>query len=134
MKFRLILAACGLLAGVMPAHAQAGGVKVRVPFEFGIANKTLPAGEYVLWSVKDELYLREAEGKTVAIVSSNRVAHDGGKSGKVVFRCYEKRCFLSQLWMPDAYQSRELLESKSEKETARGIAPQQFALLAEPSR
>jgi hypothetical protein len=134
MKFRLILAACGLLAGVIPAHAQVGGVKVRVPFEFGIANKTLPAGEYVLWSVKDELYLREAGGKTVAMASSNRVARDGGKSGMAVFRCYEKRCFLSQLWMPDADQSRELLESKSEKETARGTEPQQFALLGESSR
>ena len=134
MKFKLILAACGLLAGVMPAHAQAGGLKVRVPFEFSVANKTLPAGKYVLWSVREQLFLREAGGKTVAMVSSNQVPRGGGKSGRVVFHCYETRCFLSQLWMPDASQSREVLESKSEKEIARGGEPQLFALLGEPSR
>ena len=35
-------------------------------------------------------------------VQSNRTTHDGGKTGKEVFNCYQKQCFLSQLWLPDA--------------------------------
>ena len=134
MKFRLFLAGCCLLAGGFLAHAQTWAVKVRVPFSFGVANLTLPAGEYVMWPDRDELYLRGKDGKTMAIVSANRVTRDGGKTGKVVFRCYEKQCFLSQLWMPDSEESHEVLKSRTEKEAARGAEPQVFALLVVPNR
>ena len=131
MKFKLMLGAGCFLAGVLTTHAQVGGVKVRVPFEFEIANMTLPAGEYVVWSERDQVLLRVAGGKTVAMVPANRTVHDGGKSGQVVFNCYEKRCFLSQLWTPDAEQGRELLMSKTEKQLAKRCEPQLFALLGE---
>jgi len=134
MKHKLFFASWCLLAGGILAQAQTWAVKVRVPFPFGVANLTLPAGEYVLWPDRDELYLRGADGKTMAIVSANRVARQGGKAGKVVFRCYEKECFLSQLWMPDSEQSHEVLTSRSEKEAAKRVEPQLFALIPESSR
>ena len=107
---------------------------MRVPFEFEIANKHLPAGEYVLSSDHDQVWLRVYRGNTVAVVQSNRIVHDGGKTGKVLFNCYQKLCFLSQLWLPDADRSREILISKSEKQAAKQGEPQQLALLAEPMR
>jgi hypothetical protein len=105
-----------------------------VPFEFNIAKQTFPAGEYVIWSERDQVFLRIAGGKTVAMVQSNRTIHGGGKTGKVLFRCYGKRCFLSQLWPPDPDQARELLLSKPEMELARQEEAQQFALLGKPVR
>ena len=129
MKFKLMLAAGCFLAGVTATHAQVGGVKVQVPFEFEMANMTLPAGEYVVWSEHDQVLLRVAGGKTVAMTQANRTMHDGGKSGQVVFNCYDKRCFLSKLWTPDAEQGRELLMSKTEKQLAKHGEPQLFALL-----
>jgi hypothetical protein len=83
----------------------------------------------VIWSVRDQLFLRIAGGKTLAILQSNRAVHDGGKTGKVLFNCYEKRCFLSQLWTPDPDQARELPKSRLEMELARHGEAQQFALL-----
>jgi hypothetical protein len=133
MKIRLLAASLFfLLGGVISTHAQTGGVLVRVPFEFEIANKTLPAGEYVVSSDREQVWLRVYRGNTVAVVQSFRTTRDGGKAGKVVFNCYEKLCFLSQLWLPDGYGSREILISKSEKQAAKRGEPQQYALLGNP--
>ena len=134
MKIKLLAAGLFFLGGVISTHAQTSGVRVRVPFEFEIANKHLPAGEYVLTSEHDQVWLRVYRGNTVAVVQSNRIVHDGGKTGKVLFNCYQKLCFLSQLWLPDADRSREILISKSEKQAAKQGEPQQLALLAEPMR
>ena len=134
MKIKLLIAACCYLGIVVTTPAQVGGVKVKIPFEFEIAKETLPPGEYVIWSERDQVFLRIAGGRTVAMVQSNRTVHDGGKTGKVVFNCYEKHCFLSQLWTSDPDQARQLPKSKSEVEMAQQAEPQQFALLGTPLR
>ena len=134
MKIKLLAAGLFFLGGVISTHAQTSGVRVRVPFEFEIANKHLPAGEYVLTSEHDQVWLRVYRGNTVAVVQSNRIVHDGGKTGKVLFNCYQKLCFLLQLWLPDADRSRGILTSKSEKQAAKQGELQQLALLAEPMR
>ena len=134
MRIRLLAAGLFFLGGVISTHAQSGGVHVRVPFEFEVANKTLPPGEYVVSSEGDQVWLRVYRGETVAVVQSNRTRQDGGKTGKVVFNCYEKLCFLSQLWLPDADMSREILTSKGEKQAATHSEPEQFALLGERTR
>jgi len=128
MRIRLVAAGFFFLSGVISTHAQAGGVHVRVPFGFEVANKTLPPGEYVVSSEGDQVWLRVYRGDTVAVVQSNRTNHNGGKTGKVVFNCYEKLCFLSQLWLPDADTSREILTSKAEKQAAKRSEREQFAL------
>jgi hypothetical protein len=129
MNIRLLVATCCFFGSIVTTPAQVGGIKVQVPFEFNITKQTFPAGEYVLWSEHDQLFLRVAGGKTVAMVQSNRTVRDGGNTGKVLFNCYEKRCFLSQLWTPDPDQARELPKSKLEMELARHGEAQQFALL-----
>jgi hypothetical protein len=133
MKTKLLPAGLFFLGGVLSTHAQTGAVRVRVPFEFEIANKHLPAGEYVLSSDHQQVWLSVYRGNTVAVVQSNRIVHGGGKGGKVIFNCYQKLCFLSQLWLPDADRSREILISKSEKQAATRGVPQQLALLAKPT-
>jgi hypothetical protein len=134
MRVKLLAVGLFFLGGVISTHAQTGGVLVRVPFEFEIANKTLPPGEYVVSSDHEQVWLSVYRGKTVAVVQSNRTVHDGGETGKVVFNCYEKLCFLSQLWLPDADGAREILASKTEKQAAKRIEPQQYALLGNPPR
>ena len=134
MKIKLLVAACCFFGAVVATPAQVGGIKVQVPFEFHFAKQTLPAGEYVIWSERDQLFLRIAGGKTVGMVRSNRTVHDGGKTGKVLFNCYARNCFLSQLWTPDPDQAREIPISKSEMELARQGETQQFALLGKSLR
>jgi hypothetical protein len=134
MRIKMLAAGFFFLGGVISTHAQGQGVQVRVPFEFEVANKTLPAGEYVISSEGDQVWLRIYRGSTVAVVQSNRTTHEGGKTGKVVFNCYEKLCFLSQLWMPDGDLSREILTSKAEKKAAKNAEPQQYALLGKMAK
>ena len=132
MKVQLMAATLCFFGGVISTQAQVGGVKVKVPFDFEVANKTLPAGEYVMWSQRDQVMLRAASGIMVAKVPANRTIHDGGASGKVIFNCYQRRCFLAQLWTADAEKAREIVKSKNEKEVCRRGEPSQFALLVEP--
>lgn len=134
MRIKLLAAGFFFLGGVISTHAQETGVQVRVPFEFQIANMTLPAGEYVVSSDHEQVWIRVYRGNAVAVVQSNKVTNDGGQKGKVIFNCYEKLCFLSQVWLPGAEGSREILTSKSEKEAAKHQEAQQFALRGEVAK
>jgi len=133
MKIKLLAAGLFLFGGAVSTHAQAGSVVVNVPFEFEVANKTLPSGEYVVSSQGDQVWVRGYRGNWVAVVQSNRTVREGGKTGKVVFNCYERLCFLSQLWLPDADSSREIPTSKVEKQAAGHRRGEQFALLGKSS-
>jgi hypothetical protein len=133
-----LLAFLGLLVGlVVPAASgQVWGVKVKVPFKFVVATKTLPEGEYTLSTVRDELFVEDSEGKRVAMVSTNAVS--GGrtvaKTGEVVFKCYTDVCFLSQLWTPGQDTGRELLRSLVETGMAKRETGKNFALLGTEPR
>ncbi|HET7105211.1 MAG TPA: hypothetical protein VFI38_00260 [Candidatus Acidoferrum sp.] len=133
MNTKLLAAGLFFLGGVISTNAQTKSVRVQVPFEFEIADKHLPAGEYVVSSDHDQVWLSVYHGNNVAVVQSNRTVRDGGNSGKVVFNCYQKLCFLSQLWLRDADGSRQILTSKAEQQAAKHAQPQQLALLAKPS-
>jgi len=132
-----LLTSLGLLVGlsVAPAFGQVWGVKVKVPFKFVVANKTLPEGEYLLSSVHDEVFVQDSEGKRVAMVLTNAVGgRTVGKTGEVVFECYTDLCFLSQLWTPGQDTGRELLRSRVETEIARRETGKYFALLGTEPR
>src|SRR5579864_4886313 len=91
----------GLCVGftITSAYGQAEGMKVKVPFKFVVANKTLPEGEYVLSSVREEVFVQNADGKRIAMVLTNAVSErKAGRTGEVVFECYADLCFLSQVW------------------------------------
>jgi hypothetical protein len=136
-KNTTLLASLGLLVGlaVAPAYGQVWGVKVKVPFKFVVANKTLPEGDYLLSSVRDEVFVQDSQGKRIAMVSTNVVSgRTVGKTGEVVFECYTDLCFLSQLWTPGQDTGRELLRSRVETETARRETGKYFALLGTEPR
>jgi len=131
------LASLGLLVGlsVAPVHGQAWGVRVKVPFRFVVANKTLPDGEYMLSSVRDEVFVQDTQGKRVAMILTNAVGgRTVGKTGEVIFECYTDLCFLSQLWTPGQDTGRELLKSRLETEIAKRETGKYFALLGTEPR
>ena len=132
-----LLASLGLLVGlaIAPAFGQVWGVKVKVPFKFVIANKTLPEGDYLLSSVHDEVFVQDSNGKRVAMVLTNAVGgRTVGKTGQVIFECYTDLCFLSQLWTPGQDTGRELLRSRLETEIAKREPGKYFALLGTEPR
>jgi hypothetical protein len=132
-----LLASLGLLVGlsVAPAYGQVWGVRVKVPFKFVVANKTLPEGDYLLSSVHDEVFVQDSQGKRVAMVLTNAVGgRTIGKTGEVIFECYADLCFLSQVWTPGQDTGRELLKSRVETEIAKRETGKYFALLGTEPR
>jgi hypothetical protein len=131
----LVSLALSVGLAVVPAYGQVWGVKVKVPFKFVVADKTLPEGEYVLSAVREELFVQDSEGKRVAMVSTNAVSgRSAGSTGKVVFQCYTDLCFLSQVWTPGQEFGRELLRSRVETEIAKRETGKYFALLGTEPR
>jgi hypothetical protein len=136
-KKTALLASLGLLVALTgaPAYGQVWGVRVKVPFKFVVANKTLPEGDYLLSSVHDEVFVQDSQGKRVAMVLTNAVGgRTTGKTGEVIFECYADLCFLSQVWTPGQDTGRELLKSRVETEIAKRETGKYFALLGTEPR
>ena len=134
MKKQIVaLAIVALLVGVVVVPAQGQSrVKVQVPFEFAVADRSLPQGDYLITSVREKVLLQNSEGKTVAMALSNAVSgRSVGATGLAVFQCYEQRCFLSEIWNPTKVAGRQLMRSRWEKEVAKRKVATYFALLAE---
>jgi hypothetical protein len=133
-KKTLLFAALLLLIGsaVIPAHGQAGGVKVKVnvPFNFVLGDKTYPAGEYAFSAVRDNVIVQNSAGTRIAMRMANHVAgRSAGKNGQVIFDCYVNQCFLSQIWTPGQDDGRQLLRSRMETRAAATQVGQYMALL-----
>jgi hypothetical protein len=129
MKLRLAIALGWFLAAGFSVNAQTGGVRVTVPFNFYVASKVFPSGDYTVSTIRDSVVLWDHRGNRVAMALSNSIGRTGGDTGQVVFDCYTSRCYLSQLRAPDPQRSRELLRGKDENELASHEAAKPFVLL-----
>ena len=131
-RLLLILTTLGALIAptVAPAQRQAG-IKVQVPFEFVVADRSFPQGEYVISALGDQVFVRNSEGKTVAMVLSNAISgHSTSETGQAVFQCYGRHCFLSEVWNPTQVAGRRLMKSNWEREIAKKETAKYFALVA----
>lgn len=117
---------------VVPAHSQRGGIQANIPFNFAVSGKTFPAGEYMMIAASHQVTVEDANGRIIARVLANDIS-DGsaGVNGRIIFRCYGDRCFLSELWSPDQENGRQLLTSRSEAELAKEERGKYLAVLGE---
>jgi hypothetical protein len=116
------------LAGT-PAGAQSSShfVRISVPFEFTIKDKTLPPGEYIVKrsaSASPETLLISSldGGSGVYVITRNAQAGERQSESKLVFRRYGDQYFLSQVWTAGDSAGRELPESGRERAVARELA------------
>lgn len=131
-KQMLLFAACCFLAGIatIPAYAQTYVIKIKVPFNFIMGDKTYQAGEYVFSSMKDTIVLQNAGGTGIAMALANHVTgQSASKGGKVVFECYTNQCFLFETWTPGQDDGRQLLRSHTEMQVAAKQPGKYLALL-----
>jgi hypothetical protein len=116
-----LLIAATILPGYGQMTRRTSVVAVNIPFDFVVANRTLPSGQYVLSPIFERaLRVQGANGANYAIALI-AMAVSGGKSdnfGHVVFNCYFDRCFLSQVWAARSEIGQELLPSPSSKKLA----------------
>jgi hypothetical protein len=106
---------------------------VNVPFNFQISDRAFPAGQYSVSAARDHLTVQDSAGKVVFIGIANPVSgRRVGKTGQVVFHCYDDRCFLSEYWTPTRENGSQLLPSRYETELAKHRKGTEFALLEQP--
>jgi hypothetical protein len=136
MKNQTLISLCLALGlAVVPAFAQSGGVRAKVPFKFAVSGKILPAGEYTMTSNAHLLKIQDAHGKPVAIVLADYTSGgSAGKNGQIIFHCYRNLCLLSEVWSPVKGDGRKLDTSRTEAELVKEEAEKYFAILGEEPR
>ena len=114
-----------------PGYAEPGRMKAKVPFEFVVGGKILPAGEYQIVTVPHRVDVQDARGKKLAVVLANEISEgSAGADAKIVFHCYSEECFLAEVWTPD-YEHGQLVSSRSEEQLAKKESIKYVAVLGE---
>jgi len=131
MKRQVVFAAVLFLLGslALPAYGQGPSIRVNVPFSFNLGDKTYPAGEYAFSAMKENLVLLDKDSsKRLGMFLANHLAGPDSTS-QVRFQCYDKLCFLSQVWIPGIDGGFQPLRSRSEIEVAKRTTGIYVALL-----
>jgi hypothetical protein len=125
MKKRVFVAASLFVLSIVVAAQVAKAdepMLVNIPFAFVAGNTTLPAGEYRVQKLDGNsavLLIRCSDASTAAMALSNTTqAKKIQTQSKLVFKRYDNRYFLSQVWAEGSIRGRELLKSRAEKEAA----------------
>jgi len=110
-------------ASAAVANGQSGRqMTARIPFEFVVADKTLPSGQYQVGNTGiggDALAVRDVDGKNNVMHLTNNAGIGNDMRSKLVFHRYGSTYFLSQVWI--AGNGRELTKSKQERAAEREL-------------
>lgn len=117
------LSVIALVTAVGSAQGQSLAYKLRanIPFDFVVADRKLPAGEYSIGRVRQDsgdsfLLISSVDGRANAIRLSNPVESRVAKNeGTLVFHRYGDQYFLFQVWPSGSTVGRELFKSRSER-------------------
>ena len=107
--------------GSAQGQSLANPIKVQIPFEFTVADKTMPAGEYLIGRMAEHLSdnvvtISSKDGSRLAIRLTNAVQSlDSKDKATLIFHRYGNQSFLFQVWPAGARTGRVLIKSKSER-------------------
>lgn len=95
-------------------------VVIRIPFDFTVGQKTLPAGAYRIEPNRidsDRVWvIKSVERRESAVLMTISVrANATQEEGKVIFHKYGDQYFLSQIWTPGSNTGSELPISRQER-------------------
>lgn len=119
-KRLIMLSVLGVLTTVS-AHAQyAKPFTVTIPFNFYVAGKTLPAGQYHVGrsteTTEEGLALRGTDGGSGVFVLTRGIqAGEVQQQSKLIFRRYGDQYFLGEVWTFGRNTGRELPRSRKER-------------------
>lgn len=120
--FTSLVFAAVWLAGTAYAQSAKRVIKVHIPFEFNIGEKTFPAGDYsVTQPLQDFLALRNAGGQTIASTFTHPVASSTAPE-KPALRFYfsGSQHTLAEVWQPeDGALGQQLPATKSRAAVAK---------------
>jgi hypothetical protein len=109
-------------------------MKVNIPFAFGVEDQSLPAGQYLVFTVTPERSIRltSTDGKHSAIVNDlPNHASEPSQNSRLVFHRYGNEYFLAEVWTAGQDVARNPLSSKRAMESAsNGEKPETFTVVA----
>jgi hypothetical protein len=109
-------------------------MKVNIPFAFGVEDRSLPAGEYLVFTVTPERSIRfiSIDGKHSAIVTTMpNYSSLPSENSRLVFHRYGNQYFLAQVWTAGQNVARNPLSSKKAMEIASsGERPETLTVVA----
>lgn len=106
-----------ILMSATESNAQTGTtIRVKIPFDYTIGNKTLSAGKYDVMKIAEGLFrIRSEDSKHSMLTQPKCDVESNGKSfAKLVFKRYGNEYFLSQIWLGST-TGVELHKSKAER-------------------
>jgi hypothetical protein len=112
-----------------PLAAQTLRLTATVPFEFMVAGRSMPAGDYTIGNLGSSGAIRVTNGNT-SVLSIANVASSGSKerSGQalLIFHRYGDQYFLSRIVDGNRATGLELPASRTEKELSKTASIQKF--------
>ena len=121
-----------VLAGVFTIGAQAQTSSVQkviatIPFEFNVGETRLPAGKYTITvanptSDRKILQIRNADGRSNAMIVTSCVVGNVTEKTKLVFQRYGDRYFFAQAQMAGDPTSLTAVKSKAERAEKHALA------------
>ncbi len=118
-----------LCAAVASANAQLSNpIRVKVPFDFNVGHKKLPAGEYTFSRLSgfsdNKVILVSGADASARVFQSTFAAHVLTPKNKstLVFHKYGDQYFLEQIWSGGEQAGSQVPESRSERTIERQLA------------
>jgi hypothetical protein len=132
----LTVAAVLLLTTLAPQSHATPTTQAKIPFAFEVNNTTMPAGQYEVTRVFDgsgagQLIRGTHSGGGVFLPTMSLHYTERNAEPKLVFHCYGRECFLSEVWSGDG-RAWKLTESHREKEVSQINAENDLASIAVP--
>jgi hypothetical protein len=99
----LVIVVANNVAAQEAAQAQSKDPTVNIPFEFMIGGMRLPAGEYVVQAVTQNMFvIKSKDGKSSEEVFTLPDGDGAAGEPKLVFIVYDGKHFLSEVWTGNA--------------------------------
>ena len=126
-RFFFMSLAVAILLGVLATNAQAQSVSAQrivasIPFSFSVGKTSLPAGRYTFTVVNPNsdrriLQIRNANGRSSAMVMTTGVITDVAENTKLVFECDGDRYYFALAQMAGDSTSLAAVRAKTTKQT-----------------
>ena len=119
-----VILAIAFATAVVSAQAQSAKTVVsNIPFEFIVADQTLPAGKYrVNSSIGTAVKIWTNDPDAAAIRLTNEIQPNKDRRARLVFHRYGDRYFLAEVWTGAGDVGRRLLKSRQERAIEREMS------------
>ncbi|HKO45451.1 MAG TPA: hypothetical protein VJU84_19405 [Pyrinomonadaceae bacterium] len=117
-----MIVAIAFATAVVSAQAQSGKTVIsNIPFEFVVADQTLPAGKYqVNRSIGNALAISTSDAAVFRL--TNEIEPSKDRRARLVFHRYGNRYFLAEAWTGAGEAGRQLLKSRQERAIEREMS------------